>query len=267
MLPQLSRWLLSVHPLPLKGWRRVLFWLRMRTIVYIDGYNLYHAIDSLSRARPGARAEDKHFLKWLDLQKLAHYYSGNGTDAIENIYYFSAYARHISQSKVARHRDYIRVLEQRGVQFIEGEFKWKGRKWVQDQQGNFIQKDAFEEKESDVNVAIHIVRDALLKRMDKALVITNDSDIAPAIRMAREHNPRLKVKIITPPLQLGAGVNHALLDAAGLVKRDGRGQTFRETKILNETILFHCQLPDRVLLADGNVIQRPGKYAVPSNYR
>jgi uncharacterized LabA/DUF88 family protein len=42
-----------------------------------------------------------------------------------------------------------------------------------------------EEKGSDVNLAVHLVNDACVDAFDVALVISNDSDLAEAIRIAR----------------------------------------------------------------------------------
>jgi len=43
-----------------------------------------------------------------------------------------------------------------------------------------------EEKGSDVNLAVHLVNDAWSDLFDVALVVSNDSDLAEAIRLARQ---------------------------------------------------------------------------------
>jgi uncharacterized LabA/DUF88 family protein len=43
-----------------------------------------------------------------------------------------------------------------------------------------------EEKGTDVNLAIHLVHDAHLSRFDAAIVVSNDSDLAGAIRIVRQ---------------------------------------------------------------------------------
>ncbi|MEA2783580.1 MAG: hypothetical protein QOK29_5139 [Rhodospirillaceae bacterium] len=55
---------------------------QMRKVVaYIDGFNLYHAIDDLR----------KPYLKWLDLHALARSICGND-ETLVGVKYFSAYA-------------------------------------------------------------------------------------------------------------------------------------------------------------------------------
>lgn len=59
-----------------------------------------------------------------------------------------------------------------------------------------------EEKGSDVNVASHLLIDVLTRRVDAAVVISNDSDLAYPIGVAREHVP---VGLINPTKGVRAG--------------------------------------------------------------
>ena len=42
-----------------------------------------------------------------------------------------------------------------------------------------------EEKESDVNLAVHMLNDAWMNEIDSAVVVTNDSDISAAMRIVQ----------------------------------------------------------------------------------
>lgn len=54
-----------------------------------------------------------------------------------------------------------------------------------------------EEKGSDVNLALHILNDAWLDKYDCAVLVSNDSDIAEALRLIKtDHNKNIGV--ITP---------------------------------------------------------------------
>ncbi|GGH45943.1 hypothetical protein [Microbacterium album] len=59
-----------------------------------------------------------------------------------------------------------------------------------------------EEKGSDVNVASHLLIDVLTRKVDAAVVISNDSDLAYPISVAREHVP---VGLINPTKGVRAG--------------------------------------------------------------
>jgi len=54
-----------------------------------------------------------------------------------------------------------------------------------------------EEKGSDVNLAVHMVNDAWLDLYDSAVVVSNDSDLAEALRVVRRERGK-RVILLTP---------------------------------------------------------------------
>jgi hypothetical protein len=128
--------------------------------VYIDGFNLYHALLKFGDSR----------VKWLDLNALSHRLISPKTEKVQSIFYFSAFA-HWLPAKMARHEIYVKALEARGVTCILGHFKNKERKcsscgatWI-----------AHEEKETDVSIGISLVNDAYKQRYEKAYLVTRDN--------------------------------------------------------------------------------------------
>jgi hypothetical protein len=92
----------------------------LRAALYVDGFNLYHAIDDLNDDR----------LKWLSLHDLGQTIIRRKTETLGAILYFSAYAHFRSArdpSVVARHRRYVAALESTGVEVLLGNFKRKER--------------------------------------------------------------------------------------------------------------------------------------------
>lgn len=55
--------------------------------------------------------------------------------------------------------------------------------------GLLVSIEAFEEKGSDVDVGSHLLHDVLTGRIDAAIVISNDSDLALPLHLARQHVP------------------------------------------------------------------------------
>ncbi|MCO6441738.1 MAG: NYN domain-containing protein [Nitrococcus mobilis] len=66
-----------------------------------------------------------------------------------------------------------------------------------------------EEKGSDVNLAVHLVNDAWADRYDCAVVVSNDSDLAEAIRIVRGERGKL-VGLIPPGGERGRRVSGEL---------------------------------------------------------
>jgi uncharacterized LabA/DUF88 family protein len=162
------------------------FWyMKNRVITYIDGFNLYHAICEITPACP--------WLKWLNLWKLSESLLRADQELVE-ANYFSAYSTW-TPDRYKRHRDYTAALQAEGVSLVLGKFKRKyltchkcGREY-----------ETREEKETDVNIALRIVTDGLLDRYDTAILISADTDLRPALDMARKLNPQKRVVVVAPP--------------------------------------------------------------------
>ena len=73
-----------------------------RVACYVDGFNLYHAVNDLNRPH----------LKWLDIRALAQ--SICRPRDLAKTAYFSAYATWLPD-KYARHREYVAALKETGV--------------------------------------------------------------------------------------------------------------------------------------------------------
>lgn len=210
----------------------------MRVSGFVDGFNLYHAIDSTGR----------HHLKWVDLRRLCEAFAPSPDYALSSIYYFSAYATWRPDAYI-RHRAFVAALETAGVTPIMGMFKEKDRSC---HTCGHAWKD-HEEKETDVNIALYLLRDAYADRFDRALIISGDSDLSPAVRMVRELFPAKDIRIIAP---YGRGYSMDLVNAAGGVTNA------RKMKLIHlERALFPPEVPG----PDGSVVaQRPSKYDPPA---
>ena len=160
---------------------------KKRIFCFIDGFNLFHAIDDL-------RPKNNH-LKWLDLNKLTKAFIIPSMEEIKAIYYFSAYATWLPKSH-RTHQDYVKALQAVGVIPVMGRFKAKRRCCKAICRKHWI---SHEEKESDVNLALYILHHAHLNHYDKAIIITADSDLYPAINLIRNTFANKEVMVLTPP--------------------------------------------------------------------
>ena len=211
----------------------------IRVSAFIDGFNLYHAIDDL-----GA-----HYLKWVNLRALCEEFAPSPQYVLTHTFYFSAYATW-RLGAYARHREFVRALRFVGVTPVMGKFKPKdrtckscGHKWVD-----------HEEKQTDVNIGLHLLREAFNNTYDRALLITGDSDLVPAVSLVRSDFPQKDIRIIAP---VGRGHSMDLLTAVG-----GKANC-RRMKTLH---LERCLLASIVSDESGNVVAtRPPKYEPPKS--
>lgn len=155
-----------------------------RVICLVDGFNLYHSIKRL--------ASPQH--KWVNLNSLASVFIRPNSQILVGVYYFSAYATWLPES-MARHVQFVKANSFYGVKPIMGQFK-KKEKLCRDCKKKRI---SYEEKETDVNIALTLLDLAYKNFYDHAFVISNDSDLAPAIRLVLANFPEKRVTTIAPP--------------------------------------------------------------------
>jgi len=160
-----------------------------KVIFFIEGFNLYHALDRTeSRADPIAFRK----YKWLNLWRFCSLFVGP-KDSLERVLLFTAFVTWDPQ-KVARHKLLIRANENAGVSIVYGEFKRKDKKCrLCDKQFH-----TFEEKQTDVNIALELFRLAYLDQYDRAVIISGDTDLIPAIKTVRSTFPQKQIGVMVP---------------------------------------------------------------------
>jgi len=114
-------------------------------------------------------------------------------DSVEQVLLFTAFATW-DPKKVARHRLFIRANESAGVSVVYGEFKRKD-KYCRLCKRQF---HSFEEKQTDVNIALELFRRAYLGEYDRAVLISGDTDLIPAIKAVRATFPQKQIGVIIP---------------------------------------------------------------------
>jgi hypothetical protein len=130
----------------------------------------------------------------------------------------------------ARHLRYVKALIVEGVTPVMGKFKDKDRKCSK--------------------IALALVNLAYQDKYDRALLISNDSDLAPAIHMVRNYFPHKNITTIVPPHYRHS---NELIQASSY-----------KAKITVEH-LQRCSMPEHVLDAGGNlIVTRPSEYAPKS---
>lgn len=167
-----------------------------RTAFVVDGFNLYHSVVDASESLGFL---EERGTKWLDIHGLcASYLSAIGGGAeLTGVHYFSALAHHLEASKpdvVARHRHYIACLEGTGVTVELGHFK---RKLVKCKHCN-RKFTRWEEKETDVAIGAKLLELFFTNSADCVVLVTGDTDVAPAVRTAQQLFQRAEICFAFP---------------------------------------------------------------------
>jgi uncharacterized LabA/DUF88 family protein len=123
---------------------------------------------------------------------LASLYVGR-LDSLESVFLFTALAAW-DPAKVARHKLFIRANENAGVRVVYGEFKRKD-KHCHICKGKY---QSFEEKQTDVNIALSLFRLAVTDQYDRAVIVSGDTDLIPAIKAVRTTFPHKQIGVVLP---------------------------------------------------------------------
>jgi uncharacterized LabA/DUF88 family protein len=204
-----------------------------KTIFLIDGFNLYHSLTN-----PAFPQLTKY--KWLNLHQLCKIFLPNN-ESLEDIFYFTSLTPW-NYAKRQRHMIYIRVLEYYGIKVIYGKFK-PVEKLCPDCKTYY---STYEEKQTDVNIAISLMKFAKEDKFDRALILTGDSDQVPTIKAVKELYPTKIIEIMIP---------------FGRDAKELKSVADHHFKI-KELQLQSCQLNDKVDIGNNIVIEKPKEWKV-----
>jgi uncharacterized LabA/DUF88 family protein len=235
------------------------------TYVYIDGFNFYHGI-----------LKDSPY-KWLDFEALAHALVPQ--DHIGKIRYFTANIKPCGPGDTGptRQNAYLRALDSNPlVEIIRGKYQNK-IEWRGLAEFEHTPRDLFrphlrpgmliggllaearrrrtghhtlarvnlrEEKGTDVSLGAYLVFDALKNNCSKALVLSNDSDLKDAVKLAASDG--MSVGIVNP---------HVKQPTSKTLLREADFEI-----VLRRATLATCQLPITVTCPNGKEVHKPREW-------
>jgi len=212
--------------------------LQRSVYLYVDGFALYKAM--LQNQFPE--------YKWLDLEALAGRLFPHRQ--VVGVKYFTAPLKPMTNDPGigVRQQTYWRALRTTGVEIIEGKFQFNKQYLPKhpeelDASGRVVtvRVKRPEEKGTDVALASHLLVDALEDIADSYALVTNDSDLVPAVRMLSD-----RARSISLVSVMGEKYNKAF-DAAGI----------NSVRQIRRGTLAACQFPGRLEDEQGRMISKP----------
>lgn len=181
----------------------------MRAVFYVDGFNFYYL-----------RTKKQPHFKWLNMKSLADTIVPAGTSVHKVNYYTAPVSGKVDPDAPRRQQALMSAFRTvPEIEVFNGSFMYseKWSKLIHPPKGKIIHQTEgeaenyiwnmpppdvvyvakAEEKGSDVNLGVHLVRDAFLDRYDIAYVITNDTDLVEPIRIVSQEIGKL-VCIVAP---------------------------------------------------------------------
>ncbi|MDI6807549.1 MAG: NYN domain-containing protein [Candidatus Eisenbacteria bacterium] len=211
-----------------------------RTVFLVDGFNLYHSVVEASRDATGTTT------KWLDIKKLCFSYLpiagkfGSEKATLERVYYFSAPPTHRTPDKLGRHLLFMKCLRATGINVELARFKQK-EVYCPNCKRVFI---THAEKETDVAIAARLFEVCCGDECETVILMTGDTDLAPAVRVCKRMFPSKLVFFAFPYKRTNR-------ELAGLAP---------ESFSIKLKAYLRNQFPDPLVLPDGTAIQKPSNW-------
>ena len=215
----------------------------MRTIVYVDGFNLYYRL-----------LEKRPALKWLNIKALAERLLRPVNVVVGVRYYSARISGRLDSTSPARQQLYLEALRtvpeisiHMGTFLTSEKFaglarppEFRPRIDLPQPWPDVVKVVKVEEKGSDVNLACHLLLDAFQSNFDVAAVISNDSDLVEPIRIATQ--------VLGKPVGLLSPVgnpNPELRRVSSFIRR------------ISVSDMGACQFADQITRSDGSTVTRP----------
>lgn len=152
-----------------------------RVNVYIDGFNFYYGLKQ--------KGWKKYY--WLDIVKFFECFMKEG-QILNKIYYCTAVPTNNGQKR--RQSEFFKANKLNPkFELVYGKFLEKTVRY------GGVEYKTFEEKQTDINIAINLIRNIHNDSCDTSIVVSADSDLVPAIKLAKEINPKHKIFFYFPP--------------------------------------------------------------------
>ena len=202
---------------------------RERVAIYVDGLNLYHGIRSRSWMR----------FQWLDVGALGTRLLRNRQELVTVKYFVARFLQGGADDGMVDRQDaYLQALglDDR-TQIIEGEFQSKSTRCPKCR----LERPLFEEKQTDVNIAVELICDAEDDVFDVAIVVSGDADLSGPLKRVQERHLGKSLVVAFPPNRRSTVLEHV---ASGDIS-------------ISAEMLRSSQLPDTLYTPSGYLLRRP----------
>ena len=203
-----------------------------RVAVYIDGLNLYYGLKSKGWRR----------YYWLDVQRLSESLM-RSYQGLQFVRYFTAELLPDggADARLERQNAYLQALTT--LPKVDIQYGFHSAKTITCPHcGAAIR--TYEEKMTDVNIAVALLEDANNNLYDAAILISADSDLTRPIEIVRQKYPDKWIIAAFPPNRRSSHLNAAA----------------NESFTLGRKRIAQSQLPDPVAKPDGYPVHKPVRW-------
>lgn len=201
----------------------------MRVNAYIDGFNFYY----------GCREKGWRHYYWLDFCRFLSTFLTEGQE-LQHVHYFTSTP--LDTGKKNRQAQLLKANR------LDPRFTTTQGKFIQEAvEGCRCGRKLQKEKQTDVNIAVQLIDDVHAQACDMSILVTGDSDLMPALKLAKRIRPAHRIIALFPPKRR-CGEFIPLLTAHYQLDQ-------------YEPRLRACQFPNELVDHNGFPIRKPEKWA------
>ena len=200
---------------------------KKRVIFYIDGFNFYYGLKEMSKVKSGWY---KYY--WIDLVLLCKQFLMDDEELV-CVRYFTATPK--SNGKAKRQATLLNCNKK-----LNGDVFKIHKGFYSDKKMNCRANDGcgktfmhWEEKQTDISIAVTMIEDCFTNRCDKIVLISGDSDLVPPIRFIEKHYPQKQKMIMFPPFRFSNALDNIDCTSLNLTRFKSRFTA----AVMNDTVI------------------------------
>ena len=214
--------------------------VKKRVIFYVDGFNFYFGLKEMSKHQ----ADWRKFY-WIDLVKFFERFLKEDEELVV-VNYFTA--RPKNTGKRIR-QDMLmncnKAINGDKLKLHYGKYQDKSMK-CRATDGCGKEYMHWEEKQTDVSLAIKIVEDCHNKLCDKIILVSGDSDFLPPLKLVKNYHSEINLTVFFPPCKYTKSIVDLGIETLGLDRNKSRWN--------------HALLDDIIQLENGKIYRKPTEW-------
>lgn len=167
---------------------------------FVDGFNFYFGLKDMCKIKPDWRK-----FYWIDLVKLFEQFL-NEDEELCCVHYFTA--RPKNKGKIARQNILMncnKALNGNKLKIHYGKYQDKPVICRASCGQTFMH---WEEKQTDVNLAIKMIEDCHAKNCDKIVLVSGDTDFLPPLNLILNFYKNIELAVIFPPTKFTVAIHN-----------------------------------------------------------
>ena len=171
-----------------------------RVTFYIDGFNFYFGLKKVKETLSWPN------YYWLDVARFCKSFLDDTQELAKAIYFTAAPVGEEKSSRQSAFLNANKILNPDLFEIVRG-------KYIEKEIRCRLCNQVFlrpEEKKTDVNISVRMIKDCIQDKTDKLILVSADSDLIPPLEAIRELFPKKRLKVYFPPAHFSRDIKNCI---------------------------------------------------------